>query len=183
MIAIQDAGFETLEHPPHSSDLVPSDFYLFSTMTKCLKVQRFEDDETRVTAAREFLGWQNITEHVYYIHSLVTFAYVLPLFGGWLHRTAAPRLEVGSLSPHRLIAGQKSRYVSPVSSVPVLHQWCRIPSQVSALRKPIRLKWPYVDRFVVLRASLGSFLGSAFHGHSCFPVSRVDLLVIHDSQF
>ena len=37
--------FEVLKHPPHSSDLVPSDFHLFGPMKEHLWGQKFADDE------------------------------------------------------------------------------------------------------------------------------------------
>ncbi|GBP52678.1 Histone-lysine N-methyltransferase SETMAR [Eumeta japonica] len=56
MAAIRNAmlGFKILEHPPYSSDLAPSDFYLFLRSKGYLKGKRFEDDETEVAAGREF---------------------------------------------------------------------------------------------------------------------------------
>ncbi|GBP74394.1 hypothetical protein EVAR_80148_1 [Eumeta japonica] len=54
MAAIQNAGFEIPERPPHSPDLVLCDFYLFPMLKECLKGQRFEDDEAVVAAVQEF---------------------------------------------------------------------------------------------------------------------------------
>ena len=44
MAAIQDAGFEILDHPPYSPDLAPSDFYLFPRLKEHLRGKKFEDD-------------------------------------------------------------------------------------------------------------------------------------------
>ena len=37
--------FEVLKHPPHSPDLVPSDFQFFGPMKEHLRGQKFADDE------------------------------------------------------------------------------------------------------------------------------------------
>ncbi|CAG4977612.1 unnamed protein product [Parnassius apollo] len=37
MAAIQETGFELLEHPPYSPDLAPSDFYLFPRLKERLR--------------------------------------------------------------------------------------------------------------------------------------------------
>ncbi len=44
-VALHEAGFRQLQHPPYSPDLAPSDFYLFRYLKPHLKGKRFEDDE------------------------------------------------------------------------------------------------------------------------------------------
>ena len=43
--AIRACGFEELCHPPHSSDLAPSDYCLFRDLKKHLRGIRYCDDE------------------------------------------------------------------------------------------------------------------------------------------
>lgn len=59
MAAIQDAGFEILDHPPYSPDLAPSDFYLFPRLKEHLRGTKFEDDEEVKAAVLDFLGTQD----------------------------------------------------------------------------------------------------------------------------
>ena len=43
--AIQQCGFQQLNHPPYSPDLAPSDYFLFRVMKKFLRGKRFSSDE------------------------------------------------------------------------------------------------------------------------------------------
>uniref|UniRef100_A0A8D2KSQ6 Tc1-like transposase DDE domain-containing protein n=1 Tax=Varanus komodoensis TaxID=61221 RepID=A0A8D2KSQ6_VARKO len=43
--AVQDCGFEEINHPPYSPDLAPSDYYLFPNLKKDLCGKRFSNDE------------------------------------------------------------------------------------------------------------------------------------------
>jgi histone-lysine N-methyltransferase SETMAR len=43
--AIQQCGFQQLNHPPYSPDLAPSDYFLFQVMKKFLWGKRFSSDE------------------------------------------------------------------------------------------------------------------------------------------
>ena len=43
--AIQQCGFQQLNHPPYSPDLAPSDYFLFRVMKKFLRGKRFSRDE------------------------------------------------------------------------------------------------------------------------------------------
>jgi histone-lysine N-methyltransferase SETMAR len=43
--AVENIGFEVLEHPPYSPDLAPSDYWLFGTLKKHLKGIHFTSDE------------------------------------------------------------------------------------------------------------------------------------------
>jgi histone-lysine N-methyltransferase SETMAR len=43
--AIQQCGFQQLNHPPYSPDLALSDYFLFRVMKKFLRVKRFSSDE------------------------------------------------------------------------------------------------------------------------------------------
>ena len=42
--AIEECGFELIEHPAYSPDLAPSDYYLFPNLKKDIRGIRFEDD-------------------------------------------------------------------------------------------------------------------------------------------
>ena len=44
-------GFQCLDHPPYSPDLVPSDYYLFPGLKKKLKVCHFSSDAEVIAAA------------------------------------------------------------------------------------------------------------------------------------
>ena len=43
--AIQQCGFQQLNHPPYSPDPAPSDYFLFRVMKKFLRGKRFSSDE------------------------------------------------------------------------------------------------------------------------------------------
>lgn len=52
-VAAKDCGFQELPHPPYSSDLAPSDFYLFSKLKKDLRGRKFNNDEELQQAVLE----------------------------------------------------------------------------------------------------------------------------------
>ena len=55
--AVDECGFEEIEHPPYSPDLAPSDYYLFSKLKKDLRGKKFDDDDDEVkTAVMEHFG-------------------------------------------------------------------------------------------------------------------------------
>lgn len=54
--AISDLGFTVCRHPPYSSDLAPSDFYLFGFLKKILRGVRFESEIDVETEVRKFLN-------------------------------------------------------------------------------------------------------------------------------
>ena len=43
--AIQQCGFQQLRYPPYSTDLAPSDYFLFRVMKKFRRGKRFSSDE------------------------------------------------------------------------------------------------------------------------------------------
>ena len=43
--AIRECKFEQLNHPPHSPDLAPSDYYLFRNLKSHLRGTRIQDDD------------------------------------------------------------------------------------------------------------------------------------------
>ncbi|UYV62656.1 hypothetical protein LAZ67_2001439 [Cordylochernes scorpioides] len=47
-------GFEVLEHPEYSPDLVPSDYFLFGLLKKELKGKRFDSDEDVQKVVQDF---------------------------------------------------------------------------------------------------------------------------------
>lgn len=55
MTAIQDAGFQLMEHPPYSPDLAPSDFYLFPRLKEHLRGYKYGNDEEVIAAVDDFL--------------------------------------------------------------------------------------------------------------------------------
>ena len=63
MAAIQECGFQPDEHPPHSLDLAPSDYYLFPKTKKKHSVHHFRHDDDLKQAVRAFLEAQDITFH------------------------------------------------------------------------------------------------------------------------
>ncbi|GBN96891.1 Histone-lysine N-methyltransferase SETMAR [Araneus ventricosus] len=50
--------WDVFQHPPYSSDLVPSDFHLFTAMKKWLGGQHFADDEELKNAVTHWLTSQ-----------------------------------------------------------------------------------------------------------------------------
>ena len=56
--AIWECGFEQLNHPPYSPDLVPSDYYLFCNLKAHLCGTRFTDDESLKESTEEWLKEQ-----------------------------------------------------------------------------------------------------------------------------
>jgi len=50
--------FQCLDHPPHSPDLVPSDYHLFSGLKKQLKVRHISSDAEVIAAAETWLDGQ-----------------------------------------------------------------------------------------------------------------------------
>lgn len=61
MAAIQQAGFELVDHPPYSPDLAPSDFHLFPKLKEYLRGNRYEDDNEVMDAVESFLQDQDKT--------------------------------------------------------------------------------------------------------------------------
>ena len=59
MAAIQNCGFQLVEHPPYSPDLAPSDYYLFSKMKKELGGHHFTRDDDVMNAVDHLLRDQN----------------------------------------------------------------------------------------------------------------------------
>jgi len=51
-------GFQCLDHPPYSPDLVPSDYQLFPGLKKQLKGRHFSSDAEVIAAADTWLDGQ-----------------------------------------------------------------------------------------------------------------------------
>ena len=51
-------SFESLDHPPYSPDLAPSDYHLFPGLKKQLKVRHFSSDAEVIAAAETWLDGQ-----------------------------------------------------------------------------------------------------------------------------
>ena len=56
--AIRECKFEQLNHPPYSSDLDPSDYYLFRNLKSHLCKTRFRDDDELNVAKEAGFGDQ-----------------------------------------------------------------------------------------------------------------------------
>jgi len=55
MAKLRDLHYELLEHPPYSSDLAPSDFYVFQKLKLVLVGQRFSWNQKRLQLYRGIL--------------------------------------------------------------------------------------------------------------------------------
>ncbi|XP_045453244.1 histone-lysine N-methyltransferase SETMAR-like [Melitaea cinxia] len=64
MAAIQETGFELLEHPPYSPDLAPSYFYLFPRLKERLRGKKFEDDSEVMAAVEAF--WEGQKKRIFF---------------------------------------------------------------------------------------------------------------------
>ena len=59
MAAINECGFEILEHPLYAYELAPSDYYLFPKLTKELSGRHFETNDDVIDAVNQFLYYQH----------------------------------------------------------------------------------------------------------------------------
>jgi hypothetical protein len=59
MAVATDCSFEILPYPPYSSDLAPSDFYLFPKLKTKLRCRHFGSSEGDMEAGNEFFEDQN----------------------------------------------------------------------------------------------------------------------------
>ena len=51
--AIQESGFELIDHPPYSPDMAPSDYFLFPNLKSCLRGKRFESNYDVISCVNE----------------------------------------------------------------------------------------------------------------------------------
>ena len=58
MAAINDCGFELVEHPPYSPDLAPSDFHLFPQLKRVIAGTHFQSNDDVIHAVEAFLNDQ-----------------------------------------------------------------------------------------------------------------------------
>ena len=56
MTAATEYGFEINPHPPYSSDMAPSDFYMFPKLKFHLRCTHYESNEGAIEAVNEYLG-------------------------------------------------------------------------------------------------------------------------------
>ena len=56
MDAAEQNGYELIPHPAYSSDLAPSDFFLFPNLKKDIRGCHFRSDEIAVTAVEEWVN-------------------------------------------------------------------------------------------------------------------------------
>lgn len=54
--ATNNTGFEQMDHPPQSPDLVPSDFYLYLKLRESFRESRFYRDDEVMTAVKNSSG-------------------------------------------------------------------------------------------------------------------------------
>ena len=59
MAKIHELRFELLDHPPYSSDLAPSDFFLFPDLKTALGGQRFSSNEEAITFVNNYFAEKN----------------------------------------------------------------------------------------------------------------------------
>ena len=58
MDTIRQLRWDVLPHPPYSPDLAPSDYYLFARLKHDLAGRHFEDNNSVITAVREWIRTQ-----------------------------------------------------------------------------------------------------------------------------
>lgn len=51
--AVKECNFTELPHPPYSTDLAPSDYYLFSKLKSGLRGRKFSNDNEVIAAVEE----------------------------------------------------------------------------------------------------------------------------------
>ena len=56
MDAVERNGYELIPHPAYSSDLAPSDFFLFPNLKKDIRGLHFRSDEEVVTAVEKWVN-------------------------------------------------------------------------------------------------------------------------------
>jgi len=65
-------AWNVLPHPPHSPDVMPSDFHLFGPLKDALRGTRFEEDESVIRAVRTWLRGQETSWYREGMHALVS---------------------------------------------------------------------------------------------------------------
>lgn len=59
MAAVCGCSFELVDHPPYSTDLGPSDYFLFSNMKKHLARKKYQIDDEAISAVESFFEGQD----------------------------------------------------------------------------------------------------------------------------
>ena len=59
MAAVSGCGFELADHPPYSSDLAPSDYFLFPNMKKHLAGKQYLTGDEVISAVEDFFEDQD----------------------------------------------------------------------------------------------------------------------------
>ena len=54
MIKLNELSFELLHHPPYSSDLAPSNYWLFADLKKMLQGKRFGSNEEVIAETKAY---------------------------------------------------------------------------------------------------------------------------------
>jgi histone-lysine N-methyltransferase SETMAR len=67
VVEAEKCGFETLDHPPYSPDLAPSDFFLFPEMKNPLRGRRFD---CREDVIQEVEAWFSSKTQAFYSEGL-----------------------------------------------------------------------------------------------------------------
>ena len=69
MAAVEQNGYELIQHPAYSPDLAPSDFFLFPNLKKDIRGLHFRSDEEVVMAVEE---WVNGKDPNFFSFGLMT---------------------------------------------------------------------------------------------------------------
>ena len=59
MATFRVSGFDEIDHPPYSTDLAHSDFFLFPNLKKNLRGRRFADSSEVISATEAYFGQQD----------------------------------------------------------------------------------------------------------------------------
>ena len=70
MAAVHYCGFELADHPPYSSDLAPSDYFLFPNIKKHLAGKQYRTNDEVISAVEDFFEDQDESFHTTGIHAL-----------------------------------------------------------------------------------------------------------------
>ncbi|KAG7202529.1 hypothetical protein KM043_009729 [Ampulex compressa] len=65
MTKIHELGFELPDHPPYSSDLAPSDFFLFAKLEVALGGQRFSSNAEAITFVNNYSADKDANYYLY----------------------------------------------------------------------------------------------------------------------
>ena len=70
MAKLSELGYELLPHPPYSSDLAPSDYWLFADLKKMLQGKRFGSNEAVIAETEAYFEAKDKSFHKHGIEKL-----------------------------------------------------------------------------------------------------------------